>query len=80
MDGVHWATKALRRLTHEVAESARELNYWQRRTTVLWNAPDRLLPNSNRPPDTYEEFLARTAGPLIREPSLRARQAGRQVG
>jgi hypothetical protein len=79
MDGVRWATRALRRLTHEVAESARELNYWQRRATVLSMAPDRYLPKSNQPPDTYEEFLARTAGPLMREPSLRERQCGRQI-
>jgi hypothetical protein len=80
MDGVLWAARALRRLTHEVAESARELNYWQRRATVLSMAPDRFLPKSNQPPDTYEEFLARTAGPMIREPSLRQRQRGRQIG
>ena len=79
MDGVQWATRALRRLVHEVAESARELNYCQRRATVLWMAPDRLLPNPNQPPDTYDEFLTRTSGPLIREPSLRERQGGRQV-
>ena len=80
MDGAQRATRALRRVSHEVAELVRELNYWQRRATVLSMAPDRLLPTSNQPPDTYQEFLARTAGPLIREPSLRARQAGRQVG
>ena len=79
MDGVQWAARALRRLTHEVAESARELNYWQRRAMVLSMAPDRLLLKSNQPPDTYEEFLAWTAGPLMREPSLRERQGGRQV-
>jgi len=57
-----------------------ELNYWQRRATVLAMAPDRFLANPHRPPDTYQEFLARTSGPLIREPSLRARLSGRQVG
>jgi hypothetical protein len=80
MYGVQRATRALRRLTHEVAEFVRELNYWQRRATVLSMAPDRFLPKSNQPPDTYQEFLARTTGPLIREPSLRERQGGRQVG
>ena len=80
MDGVQWAARALRRLALEVAECARELNYWQRRATVLSLAPDRFSMKSNQPPDTYEEFLARTSGPLIREPSLRERQGGRQVG
>jgi hypothetical protein len=80
MDRVRWAARAVRRLTREVAEFVRELNYWQRRAAVLSMAPDRFLPESNQPPDTYQEFLGRTAGPLIREPSLRARQGGRQVG
>jgi len=80
MYGVRWATKALRRLISGVAEAVRELSYCQRRAAVLSMAPDRFLPNSNRAPDTYQEFLARTSGPLMREPSLRARLAGRQVG
>ncbi len=58
----------------------RELNYWQRRAAVLSMAPDRYLPHPNQPPETFSEFLARTSGPLIREPSFRARLAGRQVG
>jgi hypothetical protein len=80
MHRVRWTTKALRRLTSGVAESVRELSYWQRRATVLSMAPDRALLNPNRPPETYDEFLARTWGPLIREPSSRARLGGRQVG
>jgi hypothetical protein len=58
----------------------RELNYWQRRAVILSMAPDRHLRHPNRPPETFSEFLARTSGPLIREPSFRARLAGRQVG
>jgi hypothetical protein len=58
----------------------RELDYWQRRTTVLSLAPDRYLMNPDKAPDTYQEFLARTYGPLIREPSFKARLTGRRVG
>ncbi|MEP7023070.1 MAG: hypothetical protein ABJB47_04535 [Actinomycetota bacterium] len=65
-----------RRLVHVV----REMNYWQRRSTTLMLAVDRYVDNPHRPPDTYAEFLARTSGPLTREPSARARLAGRAVG
>ncbi len=58
----------------------RELNYWQRRSAILSMAPDRHLPHPDRPPETYGEFLARTTGPLLREPSYKARLAGRWVG
>jgi len=80
MDEVRRATRALGRLAGRLLSVVRELNYWQRRMAVLTMAPDRYSLNSDRPPDTYEEFLARTSGPMIREPSLRARLAGRQVG
>jgi hypothetical protein len=65
-----------RRLMRFVAE----LNYCQRRMTVLWLAPDRYLPHPDHAPDTYQDFLARTSGPLMREPSSKARLAGRKVG
>jgi hypothetical protein len=58
----------------------RELDYWQRRTAVLAMAPDRFISDPGTPPETYREFLARTSGPLLREPSFKARLAGRRVG
>ncbi len=58
----------------------RELNYWQRRSAILSMAPDRYLSHPDRPPESYSEFLARTSGPLLREPSCKARLAGRWVG
>jgi hypothetical protein len=42
-------------------------------------SPDRYLPHPDTPPDTYSEFLARTRGLLLHEPSARARLAGRVV-
>jgi hypothetical protein len=80
MDEVRRATRALGKLADRLLSVVQELNYWERRTAVLTMAPDRYSLNSDRAPDTYEEFLARTTGPMIREPSLRARLAGRQVG
>jgi hypothetical protein len=67
-------------MTRRLVHCLRELNYWQRRKAVLSLAPDRYLMNPDKAPDTYGEFLARTYGPLIREPSFKARLAGRRVG
>jgi hypothetical protein len=80
MNGVRRPARALRQMARKVAQSLRELNYWQRRKAVLSLAPDRYLMNPDKAPDTYREFLARTYAPLIREPSFKARLAGRRVG
>ncbi len=80
MDSLRRAARALWRAARVLANFLRELDYWQRRTAVLSLAPDRYVAQPNRAPDTYREFLARTTGPLLREPSSRARLAGRQVG
>jgi len=72
--------RAIWRPASRLVSLVRELNYCQRRIAVLAAAPDRYLADSHRPADTYREFLARTRGPLIREPSARARLAGRRVG
>jgi hypothetical protein len=43
---------------------------------VLHNAPDRYLADPGAAPDTFDEFLARTSGPLLHEPSARRRSRG----
>jgi hypothetical protein len=80
MDGIRHAARALWRAASGLATFLREVDYWQRRTAVMSLAPDRHVAHPNRAPETYREFLARTTGPLLREPSFRARLAGRQVG
>jgi hypothetical protein len=80
MNGVRRPARALKRMARRLAGFVRELDYWQRRKAVLSLAPDRYLMNPNKAPDTYQEFLARTYAPLIREPSFKARLAGRRVG
>jgi hypothetical protein len=80
MNGVRRPARALRRISRRLMQFLQELNYWQRRKAVLSLAPDRYLMNPDKAPDTYREFLARTYGPLIREPSFKARLAGRRVG
>lgn len=64
----------LRRAAGKVAATFREMNEAQRRAFALRTAPDRYLPESGKPPDTYAEFLMRTSGVLLHERSARARE------
>jgi hypothetical protein len=80
MDWAKRLARALGEAARRLMQFVGELNYWQRRMTVLSLAPDRYVRHPDQAPDTYREFQARTAGPLIREPSSKARLAGRNVG
>jgi hypothetical protein len=53
--------------------------YAWRKLTVLQTAPDLQTIRSNAAPDTYGEFLFRTSGVLLHEPSARARAHGRNA-
>lgn len=68
----------LRRLAARVAATVAEMNEAQRRMTILRSAQDRYLFEPNLPPEDYNEFLARTSGPLLREPSARERNPGQR--
>lgn len=57
----------LRQLGRRVAGVVAECNYAQRRMAVLRASPDRYLPEPGRAPQTYQEFLFRTSGPLAHE-------------
>jgi hypothetical protein len=57
-----------------------EMNYAQHHVAIRRLAIDRYLTESDSPPETYAEFLARTYGPLWHEPAARERGAGRMVG
>jgi hypothetical protein len=72
-------TSCLRRLVRGIGAVLAECNYAQRRLAVLSMSVDRYLPQSNRAPDTYAEFLARTSGPLLTEPTAKRRLSGRAV-
>jgi hypothetical protein len=69
--------RIIRRVTRFFAEMDRV----QRRGAVLIGAPDRYLParDQNRAPATYAEFLFRTSGMLMREPSAIDRARGQLV-
>jgi hypothetical protein len=58
----------LRRAARRVAAVVAEMNEAQRRMAMLRIAPDRYMFNSEEPPATYHEFLARTSGWLLHEP------------
>jgi hypothetical protein len=80
MNGARRAMRALCRAGRKLASGVGEWMYWQRRATTLFLSPDRYVANPNQAPENYQEFLIRTAGPLIREPSAMARFTGRNVG
>jgi hypothetical protein len=64
---------AVRRVAGKLADVVREMNEAQRRMLVLRTAMDRHIQNANTAPDTYDEFLVRTSGLLLHEPSARKR-------
>jgi hypothetical protein len=63
----------VRRAAGKLAGTIREMNEAQQRMLVLQHAVDRYAENPNTAPDTYDEFLARTSGMLLHEPSARKR-------
>jgi len=70
----------LLRAVRGVAGLFRELNYAQRRSTELFLARDGYLIGPASPARTYTEFLDRTSGPLVHEPSANDRLGGQPVG
>jgi hypothetical protein len=77
--GAPQPVRAASRLARRLAAIIAECHYAQRRALALRIAPDSYLSDAAAAPDCYEDFLFRTSGPLLREPSARARAAGRQV-
>jgi hypothetical protein len=65
--------RVLRGLARRVGDVVAECNYAQLRITVLQSSPDHYLVAPSQAPDSYEEFLLRTTGPLHHEPSAAAR-------
>ena len=65
----------LRKLAAVIAD----IRYAQRRAAVLAAAPDRHVPAPGKAPRTYAEFLYRTSGPLLREPSADHRARGQLI-
>jgi hypothetical protein len=62
-------TTGLARIGRRIAGVLAECDYAQRRAFTLMTTPDRYLSDSGRAPDDYAEFLLRTSGCLLHEPS-----------
>lgn len=67
------------RLLRRVARTISDMNYAQRRVATLNSAPDRVAPDAAKAPDTYAEFLYRTSGLLMHEPSAAHRARGQLI-
>jgi uncharacterized protein (DUF2267 family) len=65
----------LRRLAGRVAGAIAEMNEAQRRMMLVRASLDRYTFQPDEPPDTYDEFLARTSGLLRHEPPASRRTA-----
>ena len=66
----------LARFGRQVAALVAECNYAQRRMFALQMTPA----DGNKAPDDYAEFLFRTSGARLREPTAAGRAHGRPVG
>jgi hypothetical protein len=58
----------LRNLAGKVADAVAEMNYAQQRMAALRLSLDRYVMAPDVAPATYDEFLARSSGPLLHEP------------
>jgi hypothetical protein len=67
------------KVARRISEIISECNAAQRLLTIRRLAYDLTLPRPDEAPDTYAEFLLRTSGPLLHEPSARQRLSGRAV-
>ena len=65
----------LRRLAGRIGAAIAEMNEAQRRMIMLRTSLNRYPFQPYEPADTYDEFLARTSGPLLHEPPASRRTA-----
>lgn len=79
MTGVRRTVAALWRAAARFGSVIAEMHRQQQRLHKINQSIDHYLPNSDAPPETYSEFLARTRGALLHEPSARARLAGHAI-
>lgn len=77
--GAPQPVRAASRLARRLAGVIAECHYAQQRVLAMRIAPDSYLTDAATGPNCYGDFLFRTSGPLLREPSARARGAGRRV-
>ncbi|MGB6456355.1 MAG: hypothetical protein WBH47_17935 [Streptosporangiaceae bacterium] len=61
--------QVIRRIASRIRQIVAECNDATRRMTTLAGTPDRFPADPDRAPDSYGEFLIRTAGLMRREPA-----------
>jgi hypothetical protein len=66
----------LRGLFRRIADVIEECRYAQRRMATLRTNPDMRAPHSDNAPDDFAEFLFRSSGVLMHEPTARSRERG----
>jgi hypothetical protein len=66
--------RAIRRLASWVGQAVAECNDATRRMSTLAGTPDRFPADPDRAPDTYAEFVIRTAALARREPQRSGRR------
>jgi hypothetical protein len=66
----------LRAITRRVAAVIADCSYAQRRIAMLRANPGAHLVDPALAPDTYQEFLLRTSGPLVHEAPAARRSSG----
>lgn len=72
-------TSAPARFARRIAGILAECDYAQRRMLALRTMPDTYLPDRDKAPRDYAEFLYRTSGMLRQEPAAVGRAHGRLV-
>jgi hypothetical protein len=60
---------ALIRVARRIAAIHAEISYAQHRVDAIRTNPDLYLTDGDKMPETYAEFLFRTSGVLVREPT-----------
>jgi hypothetical protein len=69
----------LRAMARRVAAVFDDYRYAQRRLAQLQTNPNANVFHPGRVPDSYQEFLFQTSGPLTHEPSAAQRSLGRAI-
>lgn len=69
----------LRAIARRLGAVVADCNYAQRRVNQLHSSLDGYLPDPDHAPDTFQEFVMRTSGLLMREQSAGRRSAGPAV-
>ena len=72
-------TTGLARIGRRVADVLAECDYAQRRMFTLMTTPDAYLTDRDRAPECYSEFLFRSSGSLLHEPTAADRGHGRRA-